>query len=823
MTLRASKLAPSLALSREDLRWCCDERELGFETTADVEPRSQIIGQPDALDALRFGLELFAPGQNVYVRGLTGTGRMTLLRRVLEEIQPSCPLASDYCYAANFERSGEPRLLELPRGRGAAFQGAMEDLVRFLTTELGPAVSSEDLIARRQFLDQRFEDEAKEASAPFEKELAANDLAMAQMKVGNRVRPVILPVIDGQPAPPERLQQLHASGELSEEDLAALEAKLSEWGKKFESVARRLREVGQRHSDAVRDLVRSEMTALLEAETAPLREDFATESVARYLDDLIQDVVQGDVEELQSSPAAARRYRVNLVLGHQPDEGCPVVVEHTPTLANLLGSIDRRVLPDGAVQTDHLMIQAGSILSADGGYLVLEAREVLREPGAWKVLLRTLRSGMLEIVPSEMGGPWSIRTLKPEPIPIQIKVILIGDPGLYYVLDAQDPDFPHLFKVLADFDSSIERSPEAIEEYAGVFSRVAREENLPHYGRCAVAALAEHAARIAGRRDRLTTRFGRLIDIAREAAFLTSKSTDRFVQRAHVEEAIRRTKRRGDLPARKFRERIADGTIQIAVQGSVVGQVNGLAVIHAGPLTYGFPARITATIGAGHAGTINIEHESRLSGSIHTKGFHILGGLLRHLLQTQHPLAFSASIAFEQSYGGIDGDSASGAEICCLFSALTNVPLRQDVAMTGAIDQLGNILPIGGATEKIEGFYDACVDLGLTGEQGVIIPRSNVADLMLRADVAAACEEGRFHIYAVETIQQALEVFTGVEAGERDPGGEYPEGTLLHTAVERAFEFWSLASTPAAAWQQDEEEEAEASEAPEASEPREEG
>jgi predicted ATP-dependent protease len=372
-------------------------------------------------------------------------------------------------------------------------------------------------------------------------------------------------------------------------------------------------------------------------------------------------------------------------------------------------------------------------------------------------------------------------------------VVLLGDPDLYHLLDAFDRDFPYLFKVLADFDSSLPCEESTVSDYAGVIARIAREEELPPYSGQAIAALAEHGARIAGRSDRLTTRFGRLADIAREGAFIARKAGRELVERAEIEEAVRLTKRRADLPSRRFRRAIREGTIRIATTGAVVGQVNGLAVIHAGPLTYGFPTRITATIGPGTAGTINIEREAELSGSIHTKGFYILGGLLRHLLRTTHPLAFSASIAFEQSYGGIDGDSASAAEMCCLLSALTGVPIRQDRAMTGAIDQHGHIQPIGAANEKIEGFYDVCQELGLTGEQAVIIPRANVIDLMLRIDVVEACRRDQFHILAVDTIEEAIELFCGVPAGVRREDGTYPPGTLLATAVERAHEFWRMA------------------------------
>jgi ATP-dependent Lon protease len=381
-------------------------------------------------------------------------------------------------------------------------------------------------------------------------------------------------------------------------------------------------------------------------------------------------------------------------------------------------------------------------------------------------------------------------TLKPEPIPVSLKVILLGDADIFHLLDRHDPDFHYQFKVLADFDSEIDREPDGPMRYASVLARLCKEEELLPLHQTAVAKLAEHGARVATRRSKLSARFGRIADIAREASFLAQKENRPHVAGTHVVEAIRRTKARANLPSRRFRQLLKDGTIRVETKGSVVGQVNGLAVMSAGPITYGFPARITASMGAGTAGIINIEGQAQLSGAIHTKGFHILGGLLRHLLQTDHPLAFSASVAFEQSYGGIDGDSASGAEICCLLSALTGVPIRQEMAITGAIDQVGHIQAIGGVNEKIEGFFDTCQDLGLSGEQGVVIPKANSGDLMLRPDVVEACRAGKFRIYAVERVEEALEVLTGRTAGERDEEGEYPEESLLGMAVDKAREFW---------------------------------
>jgi ATP-dependent Lon protease len=448
--------------------------------------------------------------------------------------------------------------------------------------------------------------------------------------------------------------------------------------------------------------------------------------------------------------------------------------------------------PDGAPEAPQMLVRAGTLLQADGGYLILEARDVLTEPGAWMALIRTLRSGRIELTPPDLPVPWRMPMLRPDPIPVRVKVILLGDPGVYPMLEALDPDFGHLFKVLADFDDVIPRDDHGLRCYANVVARIVREEELPAFDRTALAELCEHGARIAARRGKLSARFGRLADLAREAAFLAKREERKTVAQEDVRTAVRRTKGRADLPSRRFRDLVREGTLRIATRGSEVGQINGLAVMSTGQLAYGFPTRITATIGAGSRGAINIEREAELSGAIHTKGFYILGGLLRHLLRTQHPLAFDASVAFEQSYAGIDGDSASAAEICCLLSALTEIPIRSDLAMTGAIDQVGHILPIGAVNEKIEGFFDACAATELSGSQGVVIPAANAGDLMLRHDVVEAAEAGRFRVHAIETIHEAIGLFTGIEPGQRGEDGRYAPHTVLGRAVERAAAFWEM-------------------------------
>ncbi|MBU0640262.1 MAG: AAA family ATPase, partial [Planctomycetes bacterium] len=761
-------------LPADVLRWRCDGAELSFETTSDVKPLVGVVGQDDAVEALRFGLETDAPGQNIFVRGLSGTGRMTLIQKLLEDIRPSCALTRDRCYVHNFSHPDRPRLITLPAGKGQEFRRRVEKFAGFIREHLGPALSSEALKARRAAIEEAAEQEFQSVMEPFSKALNAAGLALVSRQVGPITQTAILPMVDGKPLPPEEFDRLIAQGAVSQEQQAELRQKHVEFEKQLAEISEKSNEIRRKHDQALQELLEDNARTLLGKFTTAMEKDFPQPSVRAYMSEIVDDVLSNRLPGLgKEDDADGGLYRVNVVLEHRQDLACPIIVENTPMMRKLLGTIDYEFSRDGDARATHMGIAAGSLLRADGGYLIVEARDLLSEPGGWKVLVRTLRTGELEIIPPELAFPWSGPSLKPEPIDVNVKVILLGDADMYYLLDAYDPDFPQLFKILADFDTTITRDKRGLEHYAGVLARIVRDEKLLPFDRTGVMALVEHGARIAARKGKLTARFGRLADIAREASFVARKANQSHVSCDDVREAIRRTKRRADLPARRFRELVADGTIRVQTTGSVVGQVNGLAVLQAGQLMYGFPARITATIGPGTAGVINIEREAALSGAIHTKGFYILGGLLRWLLRTDHPLAFNASIAFEQSYGGIDGDSASGAEICCLLSALTDVPLRQDLAMTGAIDQVGHILPIGGVNEKIEGFYDACRDIGLTGTPGVIIPRANAGDLVLREDVADSCAAGQFAVYAVETIQEAIELFTGMPAGERDGSGTY--------------------------------------------------
>jgi len=790
---QAKKTQTDRRVPVEGLRWHCPATDFGVASTAEVEPTGGVIGQNEAVEALRFGLEIAAPGQNVYVRGLTGSGRSTLVQRLIREVEPACPPAADRLYVHNFQDPDEPALVTLPRGQSRGFVRRVEELIVFLREKLFPSLESDRVKERRTALERETGEALERISAPLQKELEQNALALVMVDHAGGVRPVILPVVDGEPVSPEQVRKLMSEGRWSQTDLDALERRIEEFGKRFEEVNERIMKLRKEHGEKMRALLVREIRALLSLTVKEIETTYSSPAVSRFLAGVVEDVVDHQMEVLGEGNDWVRRYRPNLLVSHDQDGCCPVVVEAQPTLLNLVGNIDRHVLPTGAVYADHLMIKAGSLLKADSGFLVLEAQEVLREPGAWRALVRTLRTGQLEIRPHESLLFGVGASIKPESIPVNVKVVLIGDPDIHSALDALDPDFPHLFKVLSDFDTSFPRTPQTLRDYARVLGHIAVEEALPPFGAEAIAALAEHGARIAGRQDRLTARFGRVADLAREAAFLCRKQERSEVTAADVGAAVRRSRRRADLPARRFREMIVDGTIRIPVTGERAGQIHGLAVTQVGPLTYGFPARITATIAPGRAGAVHIDRESDLSGSIHTKGFYILEGLLRNLLGgAGHPLAFSASIVFEQSYGSIDGDSASGAEMCCLLSALIDVPIRQGIAMTGSIDQFGDIQAVGAVTEKIEGFFDVCSERGLTGGQGVIIPRANLTNLMLREDVVDACRNGRFGVWGVETIAEALEILTGIEAGVADDDGVYPEGTLFRRAIDRSAMFWAM-------------------------------
>lgn len=784
MTAKNNRVAP------EDLRWKCDLECLPFETTQEIDPAHGVVGQPTAYEALQFGLQCFAPGQNVYVRGDRGTGRITMVRQMLKDLQPKCDSKRDFCYVHNFTRPDHPRLITLAPGAANGFRKEVLRLAEFFQEGITESLESEPHLSKRQAIQEQMQEQIREATKPLETEIAANGMALVSVQNGPASQTMIMPVVDGNPIPPEQLRLLVGQGKASQEQLDTFEADFPKYQKRLQDTGRTVSEIIRNASREAAELNEKVALSLSTEYARPILEKFPSESVKAFIGEVIDDVVENHLQVSdEGRPDLKERYGVNVVLTHDDHDSRPVVLENTPSLINLLGTVEPELGPRGMAVSDYRGIRAGALLQADSGYLILDVNDLISEPGSWRALMRTLRTGRLEIVPPEVGWMRQTAITQPEPIEIHVRIILIGDMVTYYKLDHSDPDFRELFKVLADFDNELPRNEQSVFQYASVVAGLSESESLPPFHRSAVGALAEHGARIVAKRDRLTSKFGRIADIAREAAFLAGSEQ---VMDEHVKSAIQRTKARASLPSRKFRTMVENQTLVVRTEGDIVGQINGLAVMHSGPLTYGFPARITATIGPGSAGLINIEGRAQMSGAIHTKGFHILGGLLRFLLRTEHPLAFSASLAFEQSYGGIDGDSASGAEVVCLLSALTEIPIKQSMAMTGAIDQHGHLEAIGGVNEKIEGFFDACNYFGLNGDQGVVIPKSNAGDLMLREDIVEVCEAGNFGIYAVDNIYDAIELMTGVEAGRPNGQEQYPEGTLLAKAHDEVEKFWRL-------------------------------
>lgn len=776
-------------LNWRQVRWQCDAKKLGFKTTKDVEPVDVIVGQDDALEALQFAIECQAYGQNVYVRGLSGTGRMSMVSKILRDVKPKLKEKIEHCYVMNFNQPDRPMLISLPAGQGVKLKNMMEKLSLFISEDLKKTLESDDLMQAKSRAEDEIQAKISAITEPFEAELTKNSLAMLNVNTPQGQQTIIAPLIDEQVIDPSAWQQKVKAGEISEEQQKSLMELQQSFSKKLEEVGRKINEIKEVGTNVVRELYETHVSKLVDQEVAQFAKQFKSAKVTAYLESVKEDVLDQYFSQKKQKFDPFERYAVNLLLQHDEKKDCPVLVERVPSLQNLLGSIESKWGENGPVLADHMSIVGGSLLRADGGFLVLDARDLLAEPGAWKTLIRTIKNELLEIVPAEMSWPFGQPSLKPEPIPVNIRVILIGDAGIYYYLDNQDPDFPELFKVLADFDHVISRNEEGFKNYAGIIAKIIKEDGLLTFDDEAVAQLIEHGARICSQDKKLTAKFSRVADLAREANYLAKKEQGKLVSGVHVTQAIKRTKKRAGLSSRKFQERLQDGTINLDTDGFTVGQINGLAVIHAGPIVYGFPSRITTTIGPGRAGVIDIEGMAGKSGSIHTKGFHILGGLLRHMLPVEHPLTFSASIAFEQSYGGIDGDSASGAEFCCLISALTGVPVNQGFAMTGAIDQHGRVQAIGGVNEKIEGFFDTCNYRGLTGQQGVIIPRANAGELMLRTDVQEACKNNLFAIHAVSHITEAIEVLMGQPAGVLIDG-EYAENSIMGKAMIMAKKYW---------------------------------
>lgn len=789
-------------LKPEELKWTPSMDKFSFETTHDVEPLEEIIGQERALKALKLGTELFAPGYNIFVCGLTGTGRMTTIKHILNQISPKAPQAPDRCYVYNFKNPDEPKLLEFPRGQAIMFKRNMEAMIFYLRQKIPRTLEDERYIEARNRIIEKYQRKEQELFKEFQKKVEKERFAIINMQVENVVKPSIVPIVEGKPVPIEQLINFVKAGKISEGEVREIEKKYLELQAQMQEIFKKEMVLARELSKELEELEREAVKSIVDGIIEEIKEQFKIPKVHEYLDDVRKHILnnlnifKATSEQTKPITPFEQRdetdpflpYRVNVILDNSEQEGVPVIIETSPTFTNIFGTIEKVYDSHGFWRTDFTKIKAGSLLKADGGYLVINARDALSEPGVWKALKRTLIYRKLEIQPMDVFFQISSISLKPEPIEINTKVIMLGDPELYYLLYEYDEDFKKIFKIKADFDFEMPLNDEAIIQYAKFIGKICRDENLKPFSKEAIGKVIEFAVREAGRRDKITTKFSVVADLIREASYWAGIDGSKLVSAEHVKKAIEENFERRKMIEDKIKEMIAKGIILVDVTGERVGQVNGLTIYEMGDYRFGRPVRITASVSMGRAGIINIERESNLSGRIHDKGVLILAGYLRGKYAQDKPLTLSASICFEQSYSGIDGDSASSTELYALLSALSGLPIKQGIAVTGSVNQKGDIQPIGGVNEKIEGFFDVCKAKGLTGEQGVIIPKKNVDDLMLRDDVIEAVRKGIFHIYPVETIDEGIEILTGVKAGKRLKNGEFEPGTVNYFVDKRLKE-----------------------------------
>lgn len=796
-------MPPTSPLDVQQLLRRCDPALLDFDTTAELTDSADVVGQSRALDAVGFGIDIKQPGFNLFVLGEPGSGRHAAVRRLLEAKAGGESAPSDWCYVNNFADPNKPRLLRVPPGRGGQFRRDMQQFVAELAKAIGTAFESEEYRVRIESIQEEFKQREENALRELGQESGEKGVALLRTPHGF----VFAPIKGEETMGPEEFEKL------SDEEKARIGKLIEEYGERLHKLMHQFpqwrREMQTRIKQASRETMGLAVGHLIEE----LKERYTDLlNVLEFLDEVMRDVIESG-EELREQPKAdgdmsgvivsgsisLARYQVNLLIDNGAAKAAPVVFEDNPIYPNLVGRVDS-VAHMGTLVTNFTMIKPGALQHANGGYLVLDAAKVLSQPYAWEGLKRALRSSQVRIESlGQVYGFTSMLPLEPEPMPLNVKVVLVGERILYYLLKEYDAEFEELFKVGADFESDVARSEPNTRSYGRFLGMLARHYGLRPFDRHAVARMIEHSARLAGDSEKLSASTRRLSDLMQEANHHAGRAGRALVVREDVEAALEAQRRRAGRLHEAIQEQILRDSLLIASSGGHVGQVNGLAVIDLGDALFAHPVRITATARIGEGDVIDIERESELGGAIHSKGVMILSAFLAARYARSLPLSLSASLVFEQSYGPVEGDSASLAELCALLSALASVPIKQSLAITGSVNQYGLVQPIGGVNEKIEGFFDICKARGLTGEQGVIIPQSNVKHLMLREEVVAACAEGRFRVYAVEDVDQAVELLTGIPSGEPDAQGLVPEGSINYLVAAQLAELTALRQAYAAA------------------------
>lgn len=782
----------------------CNEDDFPFETTDELDIIDfPIVGQERAVSAADFGIKMKKDGYNIYALGPEGTDKRNLLEVLVNKEARNRDIPNDLCYVCNFEEAQKPTAIELPAGEGPRFKEKMDEFAEDLPDVLKNAFESEEYQNRKQSIEEESREEEKEAFEELKKKAEEEGLTIMNTPGGY----TFVPLKDGKMMKREEME------ELSEEERERLEEKAKEFQQELQQILRRMPEKQRKSRKLQKELDKEFAGYAIKGILDELREEFKEyDQIIRYLKGLREDVLEhvdqilnpGGQNPLQQmaqqspedQPASEHpvlwRYTVNVLVNNENLKGAPVVYEDNPTFTNLIGRIEH-VSQMGTLTTNFTYIRPGSLHKANGGFLILDAVRILSQPYVWQGLKRAMQSQKIKIeTPGDMFGMISTVSLQPDKVDLDLKVVLVGSRRLYYMLCAYDPDFRNLFKVEVDFDDEAEWNKENQDLYARLLSGLVRKHDLYPLHKSAVGRIIEHTARIADDNQKLTTYIRDVIDLMRESDYWTQEDGEEITRRVHVQKAIDEKIYRSSRVKEHSQEAILRETIFIDTEGSKVGQVNGLSVLMLGNIRFGKPTRITARAKLGSGKVLNIEREVELSGPIHSKGVMILSAFLGARYAQDKPLSLSASLVFEQSYGGVDGDSASSTELYALLSAISEIPLKQSLAVTGSVNQHGMIQPIGGVNEKIEGFYDICKERGLTGEQGVLIPKSNVKNLMLKEEVVKAVEANEFHIYAIETIDEGMELMTGKKMGERDKEGKYPKNSINYLVEQRLDEFASI-------------------------------
>lgn len=784
-------MSDKLKLPVGKLRWECDPKLFDFKTTAELPELEGTLGQQRALKSIDFGLGMREGGFNLFLAGDPGTGRTSTIKNILKKQAKDGPTPCDWCYVYNFKAPDDPIALSMPAGKGTEFQEDLKEMLQSVKSGIPKALDSKEYEANRSTIIEDYQEKSGELFGSLEKDAEEKGFALQRTVSGL----VMVPQKEGRNYTQEEYDAL------SPEDREKLDEAGRELTERLNDVLRQVRDNDKTAKESLGQLDRDLGLSAVGHHIDPLKEKYSDyEKVVNYLDSIQEDILLNMEDFKEQAPQQSivpglrmprqepsfERFQVNVFVDNHETTGAPVIFEANPTYNNLFGRIEHVMQMGGTASTNFTMIKPGALHKANGGYLIIDAREVLINPFTWDALKRCIRNGEIRIEDVlEQYRFMTVVSLKPEPIPLSAKIIMIGSPWIYYLLYHLEPDYRKFFKVKADFDNRISRTPEVMKDYALFVATHCKAEQLIPFDRSAVAGLLEYSARIVEDQEKLSSQFMEIVDLIREASFWAEREKKKVVTKAFVAKAIEEKIYRSNRIEERMQEFFDDGTILCDTVGAVVGQINGLSVLTVGDYMFGRPSRVTARVYMGRAGMVNVEREVKLSGPIHDKGLLILTGYMGGKYAYDKPLSFSASICFEQSYDGVEGDSASSTELYALLSALSEVPLRQGIAVTGSVNQLGKVQPIGGVNHKIEGFYAVCKAKGLNGEQGVVIPKTNERNLMLNDEVVQAVKDGKFRIWSVETIDEGIEILTGIPAGQADKNGKYPKGTINYLVDKR--------------------------------------